>query len=291
MSQPINNRSGEDKLLDEYLAGDSPFSQRYREMPAHDVPPELDAKILATSKAPARRSALSRWRVWSAPVALAATLVITVAVILRGGIEQAAVKAPELQKPVEVTTRQEFIAPAAPPPAATAVPMPSNEPAPPAAKSVTRDKFRRDAKPKEEDAEVQSPLPIDVITSEDLAPKPTAAPAPEARRTEPIVVTAHNRTAADEAATMQETVVTGTLRRAQPAAGAGPRNTVEPAEKSERTLAKEARESDPGLWLGYIRDLRKNNEIRAADREWKAFVKAYPDYLVAEDDLARPPTK
>lgn len=278
----------EDKLLDEYLAGDSPFSRRYRETPAHDVPPELDAKILAAAKAPARRTALNRWRVWSAPLALAATLVITVAVILRGGIEHAAVKSSDMQERVEVTTKQEMIAPAAPP-AATAPTAAASEPpresAPTRAKSVARDERGDKAKLKKEEAEV--PLPVEVVTADELQ-KPAAAPAPEARRNEPVVVTAHKRTASDDASLAQEVVVTGALSRSQPAAGAGPRDTVRPAEKSEQTLEKEAREADPGEWLDYIRDLRKNNDIRAADREWKQFVKAYPDYPVPEGDSARP---
>jgi hypothetical protein len=278
----------EDKLLDEYFAGDSPFSRRYRETPAHDVPPELDAKILAASKAPTRRSALSRWRVWSAPLALAATVVIAVAVILRGGIEHAAVQSQDMQErsAVEVTTNQEMIVPAAPP-AAAAPAAAAPEPVPEATRSEAKSKAIAPAKaPRARERDTQ--MFKKEVTRDEALPVAPASAASDQLANAPAPTVTSNTSQKPQAPLEQDVVVTGAFRRSEPAAGAGPHNSVRPAEKSERTLEKEAREADPDLWLEYIRDLRKNNDIRAADREWNKFVNAYPNYAVAADDLARP---
>ena len=46
-------------------------------------------------------------------------------------------------------------------------------------------------------------------------------------------------------------------------------------------------QSDPELWLEEIRDLRRAGKVADADREWQEFRKSFPDFRVADDDIAR----
>src|SRR3989344_7344145 len=73
-------RKKDDRLLDEYLRGDSPLSRVYRETGREEPPAHLDAAILAQAKAAvgARRSKPR----WFMPLSLAATVVLSVGVVL-----------------------------------------------------------------------------------------------------------------------------------------------------------------------------------------------------------------
>ena len=73
------------KALDEYLKGGSDISQRYRELGREDVPPELDRRVLDEARAAVAGGGAARsrsWLRWSAPVALAASVVLVVAVVI-----------------------------------------------------------------------------------------------------------------------------------------------------------------------------------------------------------------
>ena len=54
-----------------------------------------------------------------------------------------------------------------------------------------------------------------------------------------------------------------------------------------RPPTRDAEQSDPELWLEEIRDLRRAGKVADADREWQAFRKSFPDFRVADDDIAR----
>ena len=54
-----------------------------------------------------------------------------------------------------------------------------------------------------------------------------------------------------------------------------------------RAAADEAEHADPEKWLEEIRGLRRAGKAVAADREWQQFRAAFPDFRVADDDLAR----
>ncbi len=45
--------------------------------------------------------------------------------------------------------------------------------------------------------------------------------------------------------------------------------------------------TDPEVWLKDIRQLRKENKQEQADTEWRRFREAFPNYNVAESDIAR----
>ncbi|HEX2586472.1 MAG TPA: hypothetical protein VHL14_15215, partial [Steroidobacteraceae bacterium] len=50
---------------------------------------------------------------------------------------------------------------------------------------------------------------------------------------------------------------------------------------------KEARTADPEELLQHIRELRKQGKEKEALKAWKQFRKSFPDYPIAEDDVAR----
>ncbi len=78
------------KALDEYLKGGSDISQRYRELGREDVPPQLDRRVLDEARAAVAGGGTKRsrsWMRWSAPVALAASVVLVVSVVIESGVQ------------------------------------------------------------------------------------------------------------------------------------------------------------------------------------------------------------
>lgn len=109
----------DDKRLDEYLRGDSPLTRAYRELGGEEPPPSLDARILAQARGgnAAQRGGKPRWLM---PLSLAATVVLSVGIVLfmtRQG----------------VTPLPPETAPAVEAPAPSAVPAPAPKAAPKAA--------------------------------------------------------------------------------------------------------------------------------------------------------------
>ncbi|MGH7336920.1 MAG: hypothetical protein ACREI7_05035, partial [Myxococcota bacterium] len=80
----------DDKSLDEYLTRGSEVSRRYRELDGDTVPPELDRRVLAEARAAASKnqSGGRAWMRWSAPVALAASAVLVVSIVIESGVDQ-----------------------------------------------------------------------------------------------------------------------------------------------------------------------------------------------------------
>jgi negative regulator of sigma E activity len=101
---PIDGKGIDDKALDEYLKGGSPVSQRYRELGADAVPGEVDRLVLQHARAAvAKPKPAHNWRRWSVPVALAASVVLVVTILLDPGVKQQAVLSrdvmPKVQQP------------------------------------------------------------------------------------------------------------------------------------------------------------------------------------------------
>ena len=85
MSDPIDI-----KALDEYLKGGSDIARRYREIGSEDVPPELDHRVLDEARAAVASGSGGRsrsWLRWSAPLALAASVVLVVTVVVESGVQ------------------------------------------------------------------------------------------------------------------------------------------------------------------------------------------------------------
>jgi len=79
--------SGDDKMLEDYLAGDSELSRRYHAESARDAPPgEIDDRLRAAARGrvrgrPRRRGLLPA--TWARPLAAAAVIVLAVGVVLQ----------------------------------------------------------------------------------------------------------------------------------------------------------------------------------------------------------------
>ena len=333
MSEPI------DKTFEEYLGRESQLSKRYRALGADEVPAELDNRVLAQARqAVAVKPASSRkkpaWMRWTAPLALAASMVLVISIVIESGTqhevtmrdmaatlpqsapEQAAatasdkpakrnsdslaaqsqplsaiepdrsVTASKAEAPRTLARERADAAPRAPvigesqktviPPAEIA----ANAPAP--ASDAQTAAGAAEMEPPAMNIEVPAPAPVAIITAANISN------AAEVRRE---AVAAVEREARD----LDEIVITSnSVQRTRGAGeGAGPRGTVAPppvAESpaaSQEELLQKARESEPRRWLEYIRELRRENKGVQADREWRNFLKAYPDYKVDEKDVAR----
>jgi hypothetical protein len=86
---------------------------------------------------------------------------------------------------------------------------------------------------------------------------------------------------------LQEAVVTGTRQRRSAGRTAGPRNTISGSAFETRPAADaDAEQSDPAKWLEEIRDLRRAGKTAEADAAWERFREVFPDFPVAQDDVA-----
>jgi hypothetical protein len=268
----------DDKALDEYLARGSDVSRRYRELDDDTVPPEVDRRVLAEARAAASRSQSGgrAWMRWSAPVALAASAVLVLSIVIESGDQEetfglkeqvgdarpakqevAAPKAATVpaERPVEVFTGVEPDAtfePQAPPPVRAAVPAPSAQ---------ARD--RALARQTEERAQLQGLV------------RPQAD-------AEEVQVTANRRREvvmeSASSAAAEQSVPRDTIGRSSVS---GARASAE-AELTDRAFQR----IEPQDWLEEIRQLRRDGKPREADLAWEQFRKEFPDYQVAADDIA-----
>lgn len=83
----MNDRRDERELQD-YLAGDSPVSQRYAGLPDAQPPPELDARILAAAEAEVKVVPIGRpWQRWAAAVGVAATVMLAFTLVMQVALD------------------------------------------------------------------------------------------------------------------------------------------------------------------------------------------------------------
>ncbi|HKS54913.1 MAG TPA: hypothetical protein VJS12_06485 [Steroidobacteraceae bacterium] len=323
------------KALDEYLKRDSEVSERYRELGSDDVPPELDRRVLAAARDAVANEGARRsrsWLRWSAPVALAASFVLVVTVVLEGGLQdEKPVALPPVQSPASVRwepgaepavaesddkakvdeardaeananaerklvdelRKQQGVAsgydgyevPAQSAPHrarefAPSPPAPLVVPEPPAQTLAKTEAERLQSEPAEVQAtgaridevpQQAAPSPVTGVTANDLQRAGSSTPRANSSRE------------------LQEIVVTGARRRVSGRA-AGPRGTISSSafrNDSRPESDERADRSDPKAWLEEIRELRRDGKTADADREWLRFHEAYPDFPVAEDDIAR----
>lgn len=319
MNAPIDD----DKAFEEYLQRGSAVSQRYRALDADDVPSELDRQILQRA-AEAVRPAGNRartWRRWSVPVALAASTVLAVSIVLESGVmeseaptaqmtrelpavpsgpasaaqepvqELAQEQAPAPQGPADVSTSSEQVrevAPAAPrePAVVTGARVRVPEVQSPRASKKAEEREQVAATRTEQSAErADAPAAF--------APAP---PPPAAVPYEPDRSRAQAASRSEPRSAMPMSPMPVAQRQVAPlpdltsmekaaSAPAGLATSSAPLGASEL----ERREfSEPEPWLEYIRALRDEGKIEQADAEWQRFRDEYPDYSVADDDHARP---
>ena len=322
----------EEAALNEYLRRDSAVSQRYRELGSAEVPAALDRAVLAQANAAVAGKKTSRWRGvtrWSAPLALAASVVVVVSIFRQPAMQN------ELARPAAPTTER------------LPIPYPAQELNKAAAPAQENDTAANRAAA-DEDLR-KEPLPAVVVPMEDRSIEaPLYVPTPEILEKKLVGQTRETTTSAirqlaaqapslpASAAPAVDAAPTTAIRSmtSQPAT-LGMRENQAPAAKEEVAVtaqrrdhasdtdlseiivtalprqgaatngagprgtvlpssaadasAKAYRENDPQEWLVHIRQLREDGETNRANREWRRFRKQYPDVAVDEKDAARPP--
>lgn len=304
MSDPIDI-----KALDEYLKKGSEVSQRYREL-GSDVPPELDRRVLAAARAAVANEGARRsrsWLRWSAPVALAASVVLVVTVVLEGGVQDETVAPAQAPAKVQqepgfaanddkaayadeerkladkVRQQQGVVSNNGVPVYSQTVPEPAREFVPPPEITLPEPVEASAAKAEAEHVStVAAPAAAEQPAQSDQALAGSVANVPAPAAAQPAE--------ADSSAELQEVAVTGTRARRATGRTAGPRNTISTGSlrgESRPASDEQADRSDPQAWLEEIRELRRAGKADDADREWLRFREAFPDFAVADDDIAR----
>ena len=287
------NGPSDEQSFDEYLQRGSPVSQQYRALDEGDVPNELDARILARASDAVRspREKARAWRRWSVPVGLAASTVLVVSVVLEGVQHEPVMTRAPAPSHAESEIRESVTPPA----------------------EVTSARPQQPASVAEE--RVPAPPPPDrTVARERPAPRAQTPPQPsfdvaneeraiESSKSEQSEVSAARSPsglryeASDQAlhASAQRQVRPGAESAANADSDRRARVAAPPRGLSNASAAYEAPapeskrvEMDAEQWLDRIRVLRETGEIDEADREWRAFRKAYPQHSVDEDDSARP---
>jgi len=126
--------NADDKLVDEYLSGATPYSERYRRIAAEAVSEEVDAAVLGQVKPRATKSRQQLWWRIGPPLAVAATAVLAISVVMRSNQESlTAVQSEEAKRAYRTVTtetqqpRAEVGLAASAPPAVSPVPLPQEK--------------------------------------------------------------------------------------------------------------------------------------------------------------------
>lgn len=297
----------DEQQLDEYLKGDSSVSRQYRQLPGADVPPSLDRLVLRQAEQAVKRPSRPAWMRWTAPLAVAASAVLVVSILIETGLQdetivsapvmqerrEAAPEAPMESKMIEESATQ----PSAEAPAEALGALDSQMPAPQAPKIAVPPPAALSETPL---ASVQRQAPPAAASPAPAPLEEQVAKAEQRDNAAFVADVARQKSDLEAAAREQELSATQRAMRGEQADVAGPRDTVETPEPkavlsysrpisasgdSMATLQKTY--TDPEAWLKDIRQLRKDNKQEEADRQWRRFRAAFPDHEVAETDSAR----
>ena len=319
MTESTDNQLPDEQQLDEYLEGDSSVSRQYRQLHSAEVPTDLDRLVLRQAEDAVKgRPARGRpaWVRWTAPLAVAASAVLVLSIVIETGVRDETVMLDVPQPPMQAKERQraeskvegtiineqaapasDFMAPAEP---ATEEPLADHPPSLRRAPAAPRRDVTPAAPPPPKPdvpspEEFRSAEPVieapKAIVENRPSPPPAAAPA----RPATIMPTQSvSRAAEDAARVLEASSLEGAARKQSAAA-------EEAHREEERSAAQMAYSrqisaplpvppqayTDPEAWLKDIRQLRKENKQEQADREWRRFRAAFPKYEVAETDAAR----
>jgi hypothetical protein len=312
MSEPIDKDLPDEQQLDDYMKGGSNVSQQYRQLHHAEVPADLDRLVLnqAHDAVKSTRPAKSRtWMRWTAPLALAASAVLVVSIVIESGVRDGEVlmSAPA-SAPAQVAAPMEAKREAADSDAAgnAAIEMRMPEPAPAAARAnrapqvappkaevVVQDKAY--SPPQLPSAEFANEIPVPPPAAPSLAEPDRSrsiksdAPA-VANDAQPSVSRAVDVSAfkeAEQAIARQGVTSTAIQQSAAVPAAAPAREVAADAVAEEEKSQALQQYSDPELWLRDIRQLRRENQKEQADKEWRRFRVQFPDYVIDEGDTAR----
>jgi hypothetical protein len=225
---------------------DPGLSRLYAQAGENEPPPALDAAILAAALAARAAPPPPRpwWRRLQAPLALAASVIIAVALTLSMDRNPPAEFAPPASAPLQERPAAERTAPTS----ADAGSAPA--PLVPVGKEAPRP------------AEAKREAPASA--RESLAPTPPAA----------AVAPAESGVAKAPAADMASESLAGSARQKSAAA---------PALQASREAAAPPTPKAPEAWLEEIRSLRRQGKLAEAESSLREFRAAYPDYPLPED--------
>jgi hypothetical protein len=319
------SNAGDDKLLDEYLSGATPYSARYRRIESEDVPSELDRAVVEQARENLIKGKRPAWQRIGPSLALAATVVLTASIVMRSNLksfapisERSEARAPRtvVDEKSDAASDAERVS-AAPP----QEPIRSGEASQKQTKkSTSTDKIQL-ASRQSAPAPLQKPeagaaaLPTEIAQAaranyeakkvEALQPASSFAAAAQTRNVntaiEQAVIAERSdapKFAAPESSSSTE-VRADTHQRGRAKENA--KRTTEERETSvvQGSLVRDAApvaatakqdllRRDPAAWLKFIRELRGADKQAEADAQWKEFVEAYPRYFVSPSDAARP---
>lgn len=298
------NEQIDDKTFEEYLKRGSPVSRQYQALESDEVPADIDREVLARAEQAVRSPAVHKrraWQRWSIPVGLAVSAVLALSIVMESGQhEQTLVRRPSYAEPAQDASSA---SPEAPKQAAEssvepqpvelhAAPMPAREEpdSSTAAREQETNVLRERMQRRVAERAVAPPPPIDAFA------KRTAAEAERSAAADSRAERARERRADERSDRPVQTVAHAPTRPAfvppaapmempLPSSASTPPSVESSGFATEEQHAR-ARHVDPEEWLREIRELRAAGKTEDADREWKAFREAFPDYTVAEDDPA-----
>ena len=306
MTEPTDKPLLDEQQLDEYLKGDSSVSRHYRQLPSDEIPASLDRTVLRQAEDAVKRPSRPAWVRWTAPLAVAASAVLVVSIVMQTGLrDETMVAAPPTMAQkraaeAEIETRMiEESAEAAPAQDESADLAANAEPVPPPPKLDVPPPAILADEP-QAFAVRPAPPPVAAPARQPQAPEIQGAAAPKAEQEDKTVFAAdaaQEKSAREEVTRDQERAVAQRATRSEQDQAAGAPNAPPAAVLSySRPISASATDNvasiqhvytDPEAWLKDIRQLRKDNKQEEADREWLRFREAFPDYEVAETDAAR----
>jgi hypothetical protein len=329
MSRIPDDKMPDDKPFDDYLQRDSIVSQRYRDLDSDGVPPALDTAVLAQARvaisAPAKSMVRRRpaWLRWAPPLALAASAVMIVAIVLEVGVQhevrapvpqleqatsqaidasnqvgasgriEAKVAQDMVERPLEALAPQASTLTTQPPPAPVAAPEPAHVPVPEVAFVLA---------PAPSASQVLAPAPHESVVQNGSASDAVHAAA-ERRESEEVIVTGNRRArqlydSPASATSLEEIAVQSSAPSARARGGFGPRapgaplpSQVTSAKRTDTVSGETRKYSTAESWLEAIRKLRADGKNAEADEQWRLFKRDYPDFAVPNDDAAIPSTQ
>ena len=293
----------DDQAFEAYLKRNSELSQRYQTDSHEDVPDSLDQKILmqardaVSSKKVVTHS--SWWTKWNKPLALAASLMLAFTVIYKVGyqsIDQLATldSAPPTEKALLPATQ-------APAPATITTnaekPVVVDQPAEAIASKQKEIKPEQAMRVRKTEQGFEPGMTAGVDTKPSITvPAPALAAAPAVEDKTPaksakseVAGTVATPVTTHEAVTVVDSITAEDVGKFPDTNVAESLQRI-PGVEMKRDVPirhKEQDSANPEQVLQHIRDLRKQGKKKQADQAWKQFQKDFPDYAVAENDVAR----
>ena len=267
---------------------DGDVRRAYRSLPHDEVPPEVDARVLEAARIALAQRRRPAWLRWSAPIALAASVLVVVAVVLDPGARKTATvndalkmhrtSAPSQQRSYGVEQSERVLEDSAAQQSKAAEPQ---RPPAPAAAPRTAKEF--DSQPLERRSYTPKPIVLDMVPVEsipapqvDVAGTEAAAPAlskdaePERKQERQEEQKAVAKDAEDLRARENE------LRRETPPASAITTTTSARPVAPPPPAAAPVRHPPLEVWLRQIHDLQIRGDTEQANKEIEALRRAYP---------------